>query len=93
MADGYQSRQSDGLWYWGTTHKVAWIFDHMNICSTFDLMANNKHYISNSTSPMDTKIDRVMACDIEPPFKKSYHLKEKVISIHRFFSTPFFYSC
>ena len=37
---------------------------------TRKLMTNWKGYISNSTSPMDTRLDRVVAYDIKPPLKK-----------------------
>ena len=40
------------------------------ICS---LMTNKKRYISNSKSPIDTKLDRVVAYDIEPSLNKSHH--------------------
>ena len=63
MAHDYQTRQDDGLWYWATIHKVAWFFNHMIICS---LVANKKLYISNPTSPKDTKLDRVVAYDMVP---------------------------
>ena len=38
-----------------TTLKVTLFFDHVIICS---LMTND--YVSNCTSPMDTKLDRVV---------------------------------
>ena len=39
-------------------HKITWFFDHV---ITYNLMANKKRYILNSTSAMDTKRERVMA--------------------------------
>ena len=47
MARDYQTRQDDNVWHWATMHKVTWFFE--------------KRYISNTTSPMDTKLDRVVA--------------------------------
>ena len=28
-SNDYQTRQGGGLWYWVTTHKVTWFFDHV----------------------------------------------------------------
>ena len=67
MTHGYQTRQGDGLWYWVTMYKVGWFIDHVIICI---LMANKKRYISNSTSSMGTKPDRVVVYDMEPLLKK-----------------------
>ena len=64
------TKVGDGLWYWATMHKVPWVFDHVIICS---LMTNIKRYISNSTSPTDTRVDRVVGYDMGPTFKKSHH--------------------
>ena len=61
MAHDYRTGQGDGLWYWTTTHKVAWFFNHVITCS---LMANEKRYISNSTSPMVKKLERVLAYEM-----------------------------
>ena len=58
MTHDYQTRQVDGLWHWATMHKVAWFFDHVIICC---LVTKEKRYISNNTSPMDTKLDWVVA--------------------------------
>ena len=70
MAHDYQTRQVDGLWYWTTVHKVAQFFDHVIKRS---LVTNKKRCISNSTSPMDTTLDRVVAFDMGPKLKKSHH--------------------
>ena len=43
------------------------ILRHVIICS---LMTNKKHFISNSKSPMDTKLGRVVAYDTEKTLKK-----------------------
>ena len=51
-------------------HKVAWFFDYVIICS---LMNNKKRYISNFTSPMDTKLDRLVDYDMGPTLKKLHH--------------------
>ena len=71
MACDYQTWQDDNLWYWATMHEVAWFFDHVIICS---LVKNEKHYISNSTSPVDTKLDWVVSYDMGLKLKKSHHL-------------------
>ena len=63
MAHDYQTWQDDGSWYWPTIHKIARFFEHMIISS---LVANNKHYISISTSPMDGKLDSVVSYDLGP---------------------------
>ena len=69
MAHDYQTRQSDGLWYWVTTHRFVWF---LIICGS-SLMTNKKRYISNSTSPMNIKFDPMVAYDMGPPLKKSHH--------------------
>ena len=38
-----------------------------------NLVTNKKHYISNSTRPMDTKLYRVVAYNMGPKLKKSNH--------------------
>ena len=70
MAHDYQNQQGDDLWCQATVHKVAWFFDHAIIRS---LVTNKKRYISNSTSPMDTKPDRVVTYDVRLTLKKSHH--------------------
>ena len=62
MAHDFQTRQSDGLWYWAITRKVPWFFYHVIICS---LMTNQNRYIFSSASPMDTKFDVHRAHGIE----------------------------
>ena len=57
-----------------TIHKVIWFFEHVIICS---LVTNKKRYFSNSTSPMDIKLDRVMASDFGPKLKKNTSLLVK----------------
>ena len=42
MAHDHQTRKGDGLWYWATKHKVAWLFDDMII---YSLMKNKKTYL------------------------------------------------
>ena len=64
MVHDYQTWQDDGLWYWVTMHKVAWAFDHV---------INVNRYISNSTSPLDTWLDRVVGYDMGPWLKKLHH--------------------
>ena len=64
MAHDYQTGQDRT-----TIHKVAWFFEHVIICS---LVTNKKRYFSNSTSPMDIKLDRVMASDFGPKLKKKH---------------------
>ena len=49
-------------------HKVLGFFDQVIICN---LVTNKKHYISNSTRPMDTKLYRVVAYNMGPKLKKS----------------------
>ena len=66
-AHGYQTQQGHSLWYWITTHKFIWFFDHVIICS---LVINEKRYIFNSTSPMYTNLDRVRDYDMGSPIKK-----------------------
>ena len=58
MTHDYHTRQDDGLWHWATMHKVAWFFDNVIICC---FVTKKKLCISNTTSPMDTKFDRVVA--------------------------------
>ena len=70
MAHDYQTRQDDGSWYWATMHKVARFFEHVIISS---LVTNKKRYISNSTSPMDIKLDKIISYDLGPKLKKSHH--------------------
>ena len=72
MAHDYQTRQSDAWWYLATMHNVASFFDHLIISS---LITKKKGYISNSTSPMDTKLDRVVPYEMGPTLKKSHHYK------------------
>ena len=69
MTTKVMTRQGDGLWYWATMHKSAELFDHVIICS---FMTNKECSNSNSASPMDTKIDRVMAYDMGPMLKTSH---------------------
>ena len=88
MTHGYQNRQGDGLWYWAIMHKVTLFFDHLIICS---LMANKKRYISNSASPMDTKLDRVVAYDMEKTIKKHITFSKKIFPFMNFFSTTELY--
>ena len=61
MNHGYQTPEDDDLWYWATTEKVEWFFDHEII---HFLIINKKSYVSSFTSPRDTKLDRVVAYDI-----------------------------
>ena len=61
MIPGYQTQQGDGLWYWATMKKFEWFFDHVIM---YFLMINKKRYISSFTSPVDTKLDRVVVYDI-----------------------------
>ena len=70
MDHEYQTRQGDGLWYWATMYKVVWFLDHLIICS---LVTNTERYIFNSTSPMDTRLDRVEGYDMGPILKKSHN--------------------
>ena len=74
--------KGDGFRYRATTHKVAWFFDHLIICR---VMVNKKRCISNSKSPMDTELDRVVTYDMSPPLKKSHQPQSKALSIHSFF--------
>ena len=69
-AHDYQTRPDNGIWYWAVMHKVTCFFDHVIICSP---VTNKKRYIFNSTSPMDTKLDRIVAYDMGPKLKKSRH--------------------
>ena len=64
------------LWYWVTIHKVAWFFNHVIMCSP---VTNKMQYMSNFTSPMDTKLDRVVAYDMGPNLKKSHHFFHSLI--------------
>ena len=54
---------------YGIGHRTqgAWFFDIVIICC---LMTSKKRNIS---SPMDTKLDRVVAFDMGPTLKKSLH--------------------
>ena len=61
LAHDYQTRQDDGSWYWADMHNVSWFFEQVIVCS---LVTNKKRYISNSTSPIDIKLDRMMAYDL-----------------------------
>ena len=70
MAHDYQTRQDDSSWYWATTHKVTWFFDHVISCG---LVTNKERYISISTSRMDSKLDKVVDYDMGPKLKKSHH--------------------
>ena len=58
MAHDYQNWQDDDLWHWATLHKVAWFFHHVIMCC---LVTKKKRYISNTTSPTQTKIDEIVA--------------------------------
>ena len=66
MAHDYQTCQGDRSWYWATIHKIEWFFYHVII---YSLLANKKRYISNSTSAMDTKLDRVLVYDMGQALK------------------------
>ena len=70
MAHGNQTRQGDSQWYWANMHKVASFFDHLIICG---LMTNKKCYISNSASPINTKLVTVASYDTGPAFIYSSH--------------------
>ena len=70
MAHDYQTQHGDGLWYWATINKVRRFFNNLITCS---LMANKKRYILNSISPMDTRLDRVVAYGMGLTLKKSHY--------------------
>ena len=55
MARDCQTHHGDGLWYLATMHKVTWF------STTWSCVI--PHDNSNSTSPMDTKCDKVVAYD------------------------------
>ena len=74
--------KGDGFRYRVTTHKVPWFFDHLIICR---VMVNKKRCISNSKSPMDTELDRVVTYDMGPPLKKSHQLSQKLFPFIVFF--------
>ena len=47
-------------------------------------MTNKKRSNCNSTSPMDTKLDKVVAYDMRPTLKNRHPSWQKVLSIHEF---------
>ena len=56
----------DKVMAYGIGHHVTF-FDHVITCS---VMTKKKHNIINSTSAMDTKIDRVVVYDMGPRLKE-----------------------
>ena len=50
-------------------HKAALFFDHVNIC----VMTSKERYISNSTSPKDTKLGRLVAYVMGLTLTKPHH--------------------
>ena len=50
-----------------SNHKATYSFDHV---FTWVHVTNELHYIFTSTRPIATKLNRVMACNEEPPLTK-----------------------
>ena len=53
-----------------TTKLATWFFDQVIMFSHVKI---EKNFISHSTSSMNTKLDRDVACDVGLPPMKSYH--------------------
>ena len=58
-AFGHQTWQDVNLSWWAPTLKVTWPFDRVILR---DYVTEEKHYISNTTEPMATKLGRMVIC-------------------------------